>query len=74
VTRPGTETATLPADVIDATSAEVSMDLVLFAASSAAQSPFEDIPVITTATESGFDAYSVPLPLNSQLPPGRPSV
>jgi hypothetical protein len=60
--------------VIDAARADVSMVRLALAASSAAQSPLEEIPVFTIATEPGLVAYSVLFPLNTQLPPARPSV
>lgn len=69
---PGVETDTPP--VIEAIRADVSIVLLAFAASSASQSPFEEIPVFTIATDPGLDAYSVLFPLMTQLPPVRPSV
>lgn len=63
-------------EVMEATSAEVLVELFELAnRSSAAQSLlFDEIPVCTTATAPGFDAYSGFAPLRTQLPPGRPSV
>jgi hypothetical protein len=53
--RSGVERA-IPAEVMEATRAEVSTDLL--ADSSASQSSlFEDIPVFTTTIEPGLDAY-----------------
>jgi len=60
--------------VIEAANADVSTVLFALAASSAAQSPLEDIPVLTTVTDPGLVAYWVSLPLSTQLPPARPSV
>jgi hypothetical protein len=63
----------MPADVIEATRAEVSMERLALS-NAAHSSPFEDIPVLTMVTDPGLDAYSVPLPLRTHSPPARPSV
>jgi hypothetical protein len=50
------------------------MELLTPASNAAHSLLLEEIPVFTTATDPGLDAYSVLFPLRTQSPPARPSV
>jgi hypothetical protein len=54
--RSGVERA-IPAEVMEATRAEVSTGLLAAESSASQSSLFEDIPVFTTTIEPGLDAY-----------------